>query len=94
MRNVRYQGPGISISGIKDNVLKNPPKPLPGPLPARIFGDLLTDAYSTHVHRQYPFLHRPTFEDWENNVHFANDNGLTSDPVEAFLVYLVYALAH
>lgn len=92
MRGVRYQAPGISISGIKDNVLKNLPKPLPAPLPARIFGDLLTDAYFTHVHRQYPFLHRPTFEEWENNVHFANDNGLTSDPVEHFFVYLVYAV--
>ncbi|ETN41298.1 uncharacterized protein HMPREF1541_03233 [Cyphellophora europaea CBS 101466] len=92
MRSVRYQGPGISVSGIRDNVFKNLPKPLPAPLPARVFGDLLSDAYFTHVHRQYPFLHRPTFEEWENNVHFANDNGLTSDPVENFFVYLVYAV--
>jgi hypothetical protein len=92
MRSVGYQAPGLSVNCVNDSVFKALPKPLPAPLPPKIFGEVLTKAYFTHVHPQYPFFHRPTFEKWENNVHFANDNRLIGDAVESFFVFMVYAI--
>ena len=65
------------------------PKPLPASLPEPPFGSLLVDAYFTHVHPQYPFFHRPTFDYWERNVQAANAAGNTPDPGQAFFVYMV-----
>jgi hypothetical protein len=92
MRSISFQGPGMSVSSVRDDAFKDLPKPLPAPLPAKIFGILLADAYFTHVHRQYPFLHRPTFDEWENNVHFATENGLACDSVQLYFVTMVYAI--
>ncbi|RJE26392.1 hypothetical protein PHISCL_01279 [Aspergillus sclerotialis] len=92
LRSVRLQGPGMTVSGVRCDLWPRMPKPLPASLPEPPFGSLLVDAYFTHVHPQYPFLHRPTFDYWERNVQVANAAGNTPDPGQAFFVYMVHAI--
>lgn len=92
MRGVRFTAPGLSFSGVKDNLLSELPRPIPAPLPPKVFAELLSEAYFTHVHPQYPFLHKPTFLYWENNVHVANEHNMAPTPEQAFFVYMVYAV--
>lgn len=92
MRGVRLTAPGFSFSGTRDEVLENLPKPIPASLPPKVFSDLLSDAYFTYVHPQYPFLHKPTFLRWEQNVQLANEHNLTPTSEQAFIVYMIYAI--
>ncbi|KAL3295207.1 flavin-binding monooxygenase [Colletotrichum asianum] len=41
---------------------------------------------------QYPFLHRPTYTEYEDAVMTACENGLTPDPLKAFFVFMVTAV--
>ncbi|KAK1856070.1 flavin-binding monooxygenase [Colletotrichum chrysophilum] len=41
---------------------------------------------------QYPFLHRPTYTEYEGAVMTACENGLTPDPLKAFFVFMVTAV--
>lgn len=56
--------------------------------------EALSRAYFDNIHLQYPFLHRPTFNEWEMNCLEANSNGSLSDVghVPLFFVTMVYAI--
>ncbi len=43
--------------------------------PSPTVGHALSAAYFNHVHPQYPFLHRPTFESWEEECLQAQQAG-------------------
>ncbi|KIW38128.1 uncharacterized protein PV06_10088 [Exophiala oligosperma] len=92
LRSVRLQGPGMTLSNIRNEAWRNLPRPIPAPLPDQIFGGLLADAYFAHVHPQYPFLHRPTFDFWESSVHGASASNTSPDTTHAYFVYMVYAV--
>lgn len=89
LRGVRSQAPGLSMSGVDDELLSEMPQTAPAMLPDRFFNDLLVNAYFTHVHPQYPFLHQPTFMKAQKNVLDATENVIPPDPVELFFVYMV-----
>lgn len=86
---VRLQAPGLSLAGARDTVLQELPKPPPASLPDPVFGSLLVDAYFTHVHPMYPFLHRPTFKVWQDQVNAALQEGSTPEPRYHFFVFIV-----
>lgn len=90
LRSVRLQGPGMTLSNIRNEAWRNLPRPIPAPLPDQIFGGLLADAYFAHVHPQYPFLHRPTFDFWESSVHGASASNTSPDTTHAYFVYMVF----
>lgn len=50
---------------------------------------MLTTAYFEQVHPQFPFLHRPTYQKWEEDVLAASEAGKSPNPVYAFFVYAV-----
>lgn len=81
------------MSGVSDAILQQIPRAQPGPLPDRFAGQLLEHTYFEHVHPQYPFLHRPTFQTWQENVFTATETGLQPDPTQLYFVYMVYAIA-
>ncbi|KAM5386520.1 hypothetical protein ACJZ2D_000483 [Fusarium nematophilum] len=59
-------------------------------LPSYEVGVALSNAYFENVHFQYPFLHEPTFRQWENN---ALGLGPTAASLsELFFVNMVYAV--
>ena len=89
---IRLQGPGLTMGGQDNDFLRDLPRSEPASLPDRIFGSFLSDAYFTHVHPQYPFLHQPTFTEWENNVHYALENAMQPDLMQLFFVNMVCAV--
>ncbi|KAK5705941.1 hypothetical protein LTR17_021232 [Elasticomyces elasticus] len=92
---LRFHGPGLTMSGIDiDNTVLGPiPRPTPAPLPVRFFGELLEGAYFDHIHPQYPFLHRPTFRSWQDQVFSTTDRGEIPRPLHLFFVYMAYYAA-
>lgn len=93
LRSVRLQGPGMTLSNVRNEAWRNLPRPIPAPLPDQIFGGLLADAYFAHVHPQYPFLHRPTFDFWESSVHTSSASNNPPDTTQAYFVYMVSTVA-
>lgn len=81
------------MSGVSDALLHQMPRAQPGPLPDRFAAQLLEHTYFEHVHPQYPFLHRPTFQNWQESVLSANENGMQPDATQLYFVYMVYAIA-
>lgn len=61
-------------------------------LPERAIVNMLTTAYFEQVHPQFPFLHRPSYLQWEEEVLSATEQGKTPDPVQAFFVYALCAI--
>ncbi|CAG8907070.1 unnamed protein product [Penicillium egyptiacum] len=63
-------------------------------LPSPAKAAMLTQAYFKSIHPQYPFLHRPTFLNMEQEC--LNASGLgditTADPVSLFFVLMTYAI--
>ncbi|KAI1626214.1 fungal-specific transcription factor domain-containing protein [Exophiala viscosa] len=61
--------------------------------PANV-GHALSAAYFNHVHPQYPFLHRPTFDAWEEECLQAQQLGKVGSVKEIprFFVLMVYAI--
>lgn len=92
MNGARLQAPGLTLSGARNSPWHELPKAIPASLPEPVFGSLLVDAYFTHVHPQYPFLHRPTFVYWESQVQAALRQGHTPDPGQYFFVFMVNAI--
>lgn len=86
---IRFQGPGLTMGGINNDFLRDLPRSEPASLPDKLFGSFLSETYFTHVHPQYPFLHQPTFVEWENEVYFAIDNSMPADPTQLFFVNMV-----
>ncbi|CAM1503321.1 Fc.00g080970.m01.CDS01 [Cosmosporella sp. VM-42] len=69
------------------------PVPVGFPLPA--LASKLSTAYFDNFHSQYPFLHRPTFQLWEEACIKANASGNLAvvGDVPQFFVWMVYAIA-
>lgn len=89
---LRFQGPGLTMGSMDNEFLRDLPRSDPAPLPDKLFGAFLSDAFFTHVHPQYPFLHQPTFAQWENEIYFAIESSLSPDPTQLFFVNMVYAV--
>lgn len=92
LRAVRAQGPGMTMSGIADKAVQARPRATPAPLPGRNYTSMLTSAYFEQVHPQFPFLHRPTYQQWEEEVMAACEGGYTPNPTKAFFVFAVSLL--
>lgn len=64
------------------------------PLPNYDAGVILSNAYFQNIHPQYPFLHEPTFREWEmrliGNSEPMNDS--SSDHVALFFINMVYSI--
>ncbi len=89
LRAVRKQGPGLTMSGVTDTNFEDRPSALPAPLPNRAVVNLLTTSYFEQVHPQFPFIHRLSYLQCEEEVLTASEAGLTPNPVHAFFVYAV-----
>jgi hypothetical protein len=89
LRAVRKQAPGLTMSGIMDQSCESRPSATPAPLPNRTVVNMLTTAYFEQVHPQFPFLHRPTYLRWEEEVLAASEAGNTPNPKHAFFVFAV-----
>lgn len=50
---------------------------------------MLTTAYFDQVHPQFPFLHKPTYLQWEEEVMVARESGYAPNPAHMFFVYAV-----
>lgn len=63
--------------------------PISFPSPA--LGSTLSQAYFNNLHPQYPFLHRPTFEFWEDSCMKADASGnlYVAGDVALFFVWMV-----
>ncbi|EXJ82089.1 hypothetical protein A1O1_08158 [Capronia coronata CBS 617.96] len=92
LRSVREQAPGLTLSGIVEKTCVKRTTPTPAPLPNRPIVNMLTTAYFEQVHPQFPFLHRPTYEKWEEEVLAASESGKTPNPTYAFFVYALCAV--
>ena len=92
LRAVRSKAPGMSLSGVADSFTQSRPTPSPAPLPDRSLTTMLTSAYFEQIHPQFPFLHRPTYLQWEEEVLRACEQGYAPEPTKAFFVYAVSAL--
>ncbi|KAM5510122.1 subtilisin-like protease [Fusarium oxysporum f. sp. phaseoli] len=75
---------GLSLNDL------DPSAAAPCRLPSYEAGEALSQAYFENVHFQYPFLHEPTFRQWEGNV-YHNTTGSASS-TELFFVNMVYAI--
>ncbi|KAJ6055821.1 transcriptional regulator family: Fungal Specific TF [Penicillium canescens] len=62
-------------------------------LPSPSVSANLSRAYFNNIHPQYPFLHRPTFLKWEQDICDVNQSGDTSaaGEIPLFFVLMVYA---
>ncbi|KAH8883212.1 transcriptional regulatory protein GAL4 [Thozetella sp. PMI_491] len=92
LRGVRAQAPGLTMAGLPSKLVQARPTPTPVPLPDRSVTTMLTAAYFDQVHPQFPFLHRPTFLQWEEEVLTAVESGYSPDPVHLFFLYAVAAV--
>ncbi|KAF4461429.1 transcription activator acu-15 [Fusarium albosuccineum] len=70
-------------------------RPFPIGFPAPPLGTTLSQAYFNNIHPQYPFLHRPTFQFWEELCFKAEASGNLSvaGDIAQFFVWMVYAIA-
>jgi hypothetical protein len=78
---------------VEDNLDVSPvirPSPVPR-LPSSSVSANLSRAYFNNIHPQYPFLHRPTFLEWEKDAHDANKSGgnSSSGDIPLFFVLMV-----
>lgn len=89
LRAVRSKAPGMSLSGVADSFTQSRPTPSPAPLPDRSLTTMLTSAYFEQIHPQFPFLHRPSYLQWEEEVLRACEQGYAPEPTKAFFVYAV-----
>lgn len=89
LRGVHSLAPGLSMAGVDNELLSELPRPCPVLLPGRFFCDILANSYFTHVHPQFPFIHRPTYDKWQRNVLDAIESAIPPDPMQVFFVYMV-----
>ncbi|KAI1492296.1 fungal-specific transcription factor domain-containing protein [Biscogniauxia mediterranea] len=73
-----------------------PRAPAPGPkeLPSPAKMEAISNAYFTHIHPQYPFLHRPTLKRMEKECLDASSRGdlKTASDVSMFFVLMICAI--
>lgn len=61
---------------------------VPCPLPPPHIGKILSRAYFENIHPQYPFLHKPTFDAWEEQL--MNDyNQLDLETISPLILFFV-----
>ncbi|KAF1940938.1 hypothetical protein EJ02DRAFT_466970 [Clathrospora elynae] len=62
--------------------------------PSRSLAATLSQAYFRNVHSQYPFLHKPSFQVWEEACTRANQAGhiIAAGQLPLFFVLMVYAI--
>ncbi|KAF5510549.1 Positive regulator of purine utilization [Colletotrichum siamense] len=79
----RAKGPGSEV-----------PREVPLRLPSPTLRANLSQAYFNNIHPQYPFLHKPTFQIWEESCLKASLEGDLSSVsgVSLFFVLMVYAI--
>lgn len=70
------------------------PPPIPFPMPA--LASTLSKAYFNNIHPQYPFLHRPTFQYWEEHCLKADAGGSleVAGDVPLFFCWMVRNVKH
>ncbi|KAK7214664.1 hypothetical protein V2G26_002667 [Clonostachys chloroleuca] len=83
-----------SGSGLDQHSNNSPTHPIPCLLPGYDTAVTLSDAYFHNIHPQYPFLHEPTFREWELSIvsGLVEFDVVASDPVALFFLYMVYAV--
>lgn len=70
----RHGGSQPSVYGATENLAPTQTtRPVLFPNPS--VGHTLSAAYFNHVHPQYPFLHRPTFDSWQDTCLHAQQSG-------------------
>ncbi|KAF4965630.1 hypothetical protein FSARC_6593 [Fusarium sarcochroum] len=92
LRAIQTQAPGLSMSGVADSFVASHPTPSPVPLPGRPLTTMLTSAYFEQIHPQFPFLHRPTYMQWEEEVLEACEGSYEPEPTKAFFVYALSSI--
>lgn len=80
------------MGGVTESTLLTRPRAAPIALPERSAVTTLTKAYFDQVHPQFPFLHHPTYLEWEDGVMTARDEGRTPDPAKLFFIFAVAAV--
>ncbi|KAH7131604.1 fungal-specific transcription factor domain-containing protein [Dactylonectria estremocensis] len=83
-----------SLASLNDK-FGSSPSPSPCLLPDYHVAVRLSNAYFKHIHPQYPFLHEPTFREWEailyDSARDFTDIGFHTSPL--FFLNMVYAVA-
>jgi hypothetical protein len=62
--------------------------PQPCPLPPYQIAVQLSDAYFGNIHTQYPFLHEPTFRQWETRLYNPTHAAILTDSGRVPLYFL------
>jgi hypothetical protein len=80
-----------SGSALDQHSNNSPTHPIPCLLPDYGTAVTLSDAYFHNIHPQYPFLHEPTFREWELSIvsGLVEFDDVTSDPVALFFLHMV-----
>lgn len=79
-------GPEESRPGVRpDNPISKRRSPSPST------SAKLTQAYFDNIHPQYPFLHRPTFEGWEEEFRRSTQSGYISNVADIPLFFVLMA---
>ncbi|VUC26586.1 unnamed protein product [Clonostachys rosea] len=83
-----------SGSAVDQHSSHSPMHPIPCLLPDYDTAVMLSDAYFHNIHPQYPFLHEPTFREWELSIvsGLVEFDEVSSDPVALFFLHMVYAV--
>jgi len=77
------------MSGVTEPAMHTRPRAAAIPLPDRTFVTRLTTSYFEQIHPQFPFLHRPTYLEWEDRVFRSIAEDESPDPICLFFVYVV-----
>uniref|UniRef100_A0A0B7KEM6 Xylanolytic transcriptional activator regulatory domain-containing protein n=2 Tax=Bionectria ochroleuca TaxID=29856 RepID=A0A0B7KEM6_BIOOC len=82
-----------SGSALDQHSNNSPTHPIPCLLPDYGTAVTLSDAYFHNIHPQYPFLHEPTFREWELSIvsGLVEFDDVTSDPVALFFLHMAYS---
>lgn len=92
LRAWRAQAPGLSMGGVTESTILTRPRASPIALPEKAVVTMLTTAYFEQIHPQFPFLHRPTYLEWEEAVLQAREKGERPDPARLFFIFAVAAV--
>jgi hypothetical protein len=80
------------MGGVTESTVLNQTRASPIALPERSVVTALSKSYFDQVHPQFPFLHRPTYLEWEEGVLKAREEGKTPDPARLFFIFAVTAV--
>jgi hypothetical protein len=80
------------MGGVTETTALTQTRASPIALPERSVVTALTKAYFDQIHPQFPFLHHPTYLEWETRVMKAREDGKAPDPAELFFIFAVSAV--